>query len=71
MALKKVPSSLQTCMQSYLSTGIALPENTVVSGTNKASLRPGVVLILFEGKPYLLILFLNKEELIMVYTCPA
>jgi hypothetical protein len=43
----------------------------VVSGTKKALLRPGVALILFEGKPYLLILFLNKEELIMVCTCPA
>jgi len=71
MALKKVPSSLQTYMQSYISRGIALPESTVVSGTNKASLRPHVALILFEGKPCLLILFLNKEELIKVYTCPA
>jgi hypothetical protein len=58
-------------MLSNISIGIALLESTVVSGTKKASLRPRVALIHFEGKPYLLILFLNKEELIMVCTCPA
>jgi len=66
-----VPISLQTYMQSYISIGIALLESIEVSGTKKASLRPRVALILFEGKPYLLILFLNKEELILVCTCPA
>jgi hypothetical protein len=30
-----------------------------------------MALIFFEGKPNLLILFLNKEELVMVYTCPT
>jgi hypothetical protein len=40
-------------MQSYISTGIALPESTAVSGTKKASLRPRVSLVRFEGKRYL------------------